>query len=109
MLGEMGSRLESPKATQMIEKAAEAVSWLPELERICVQMNPEETDSDRLWRASMRTAQFPTLLLQSAVRLTKEPPKGLPANVLGSTKCDDPIAHDRLVFSASSQDSLPGW
>ena len=124
----MSAKLESislgqgqgPKAARMIDKAREAggwvllcnchlsISWLPELERICEQMNPEETDNNyRLWLTSMPTKQFPALLLQNGVKMTNEPPKGLRANVLGSMmKCDDrllsdcekPEAYARLVF-----------
>ncbi|CAL1134578.1 unnamed protein product [Cladocopium goreaui] len=124
----MGAKLESislgqgqgPKAAKMIEKARESggwvllcnchlsISWLPELERICEQMNPDDTDNNyRLWLTSMPTKQFPALLLQNGVKMTNEPPKGLRANVLGSMmKCDDrmlsdcekPEAYARLVF-----------
>jgi len=124
----MSNKLESislgqgqgPKAARMIERAREtggwvllcnchlSVSWLPELERICEQMNPEETDNSyRLWLTSMPTKQFPPLLLQNGVKMTNEPPKGLRANVLGSMmKCDDrmlsdckqPEAYARLVY-----------
>ncbi|CAE8610871.1 unnamed protein product [Polarella glacialis] len=124
----MGARLESislgqgqgPKATRLMEKARESggwvllcnchlsVSWLPELERICEQMNPEETDNMyRLWLTSMPTTAFPAILLQNGVKMTNEPPKGLRANVLGSMgKCDDKLLSDcekpeqyaRLVF-----------
>lgn len=124
----MGSKLESislgqgqgPKAARLIDKAKESggwvllsnchlsVSWLPELERICEQMNPEEVDNAfRLWLTSMPSNQFPALLLQNGIKMTMEPPKGLRANVLGSMmKCDDrmlqdcvqPEAYMRLVF-----------
>jgi len=124
----MGQKLESislgqgqgPKAARMIEKARESggwvllcnchlsVSWLPELERICEQMNPEETDNNfRLWLTSMPTGQFPALLLQNGVKMTNEPPKGLRANVLGSmmkmddrmlADCEKPEAYARLAF-----------
>lgn len=124
----MSAKLESislgqgqgPKAAAMIENARGnggwvllcnchlSVSWLPDLERICEQMNPEETDeSFRLWLTSMPTKAFPPLLLQNGVKMTNEPPKGLRANVMGSMmKCDDrmladctkPQAYARLVF-----------
>jgi len=108
------------RASRMIQRAREtgawvllcnchlSISWLPDLERICEQMNPEETDNNfRLWLTSMPTKAFPTLLLQNGVKMTNEPPKGLRANVIGSmTKCDDRILNDcekpeafaRLVF-----------
>eukprot|EP00929_Paragymnodinium_shiwhaense_P087545 TRINITY_DN476_c0_g3_i1.p1 TRINITY_DN476_c0_g3~~TRINITY_DN476_c0_g3_i1.p1 ORF type:complete len:2301 (-),score=755.59 TRINITY_DN476_c0_g3_i1:246-6980(-) len=125
----MGSKLESislgqgqgPKAARMIDQARQtggwvllcnchlSISWLPSLEVICEQMNPEETDNAfRLWLTSMPTPAFPPLLLQNGVKMTNEPPKGLRANVLGSmAKCDDrmlqdcekPEAYMKLVFA----------
>jgi len=111
---------QGPKALKLIEQAREtggwvllcnchlSISWLPDLETICEQMNPEETDNNyRLWLTSMPTKHFPPLLLQNGVKMTNEPPKGLRANVLGSmlkcddrmlTDCDKPEAYSRLVF-----------
>ena len=77
---------QGPKAARLIENAKVnggwvllcnchlSVSWLPELERICEQMNPDLTDNNyRLWLTSMPTAAFPTLLLQRGAiqRFTK--------------------------------------
>jgi len=112
---------QGPKATRLIDRAREtggwvllcnchlSISWLPELERICEQMNPEEThNSFRLWLTSMPTPQFPPLLLQNGMKMTNEPPKGLRANVLGSmakfddrmlADCNKPEAYGRLVFA----------
>merc|ERR1719281_966002 len=99
---------QGPKASRMIDSARAnggwvllcnchlSISWLPELERICEQINPEETHNDyRLWLTSMPTKQFPALLLQNGVKMTNEPPKGLRANVLGSlSKVDDRLLND---------------
>merc|ERR1719305_1108393 len=112
---------QGPKAQRMIDAARQnggwvllanchlSISWLPTLEVICEQMNPEETDVNyRLWLTSMPTKQFPALLLQNGVKMTNEPPKGLRANVIGSmAKADDQMLEDcanvvgfkRLFFS----------
>lgn len=57
-------------------------SWMPNLEAIVESFNPEKISVDfRLWLTSMPVKFFPVLVLQSAVKLTKEPPKGLRANL----------------------------
>merc|ERR1719375_2387579 len=111
---------QGPKASRLIDNARHSggwvllcnchlsISWLPELERICEQMNPDETDNAyRLWLTSMPTNQFPPLLLQNGVKMTNEPPKGLRANLLGSyakldsktlDDCKKPDIFKRLLF-----------
>ncbi|CAJ1027078.1 Dynein heavy chain, N-terminal region 2/Hydrolytic ATP binding site of dynein motor region/AAA domain (dynein-related subfamily)/Dynein heavy chain AAA lid domain/P-loop containing dynein motor region/AAA+ lid domain/P-loop containing dynein motor region D4/Microtubule-binding stalk of dynein motor/ATP-binding dynein motor region/Dynein heavy chain region D6 P-loop domain/Dynein heavy chain C-terminal domain containing protein, putative [Leishmania lindenbergi] len=57
-------------------------SWMPSLERILEELTHREVQRDfRLWLTTMPVASFPVLLLQSGVKVVKEPPQGLKANM----------------------------
>lgn len=86
-----------------------AVSWLSKLERIQESQVESETHSEyRLWLTSMPTKAFPVSILQSGIKMTNEPPKGLKAN-LGRTfneikekdyeSCEKPVEYKKLLFS----------
>ncbi|KPA86847.1 putative dynein heavy chain [Leptomonas pyrrhocoris] len=57
-------------------------SWMPSLERILEDLTRRDVQRDfRLWLTTMPVASFPVLLLQSGVKVVKEPPQGLKANM----------------------------
>lgn len=64
---------------------------MTELERLVEEMDLEKTDRNfRLWLTSMPSDKFPVAVLQTGIKMTNEPPKGLRANLRGSfTRMDD--------------------
>ena len=89
---------------------------MPTLDKLVDDINPEEANEDfRLWLTSKPFPLFPMAILQIAVKMTKEPPKGVRANLKGTfTKLTDdginktstPETFRRLLFGLSFYHAL---
>ncbi|CAG5101569.1 Similar to DNAH7: Dynein heavy chain 7, partial [Cotesia congregata] len=60
-----------------------AGSWMPQLEKIYEEFDSTNTSVNfRLWLTSYPTPKFPISILENAIKMTNEPPKGLQQNLM---------------------------
>jgi dynein heavy chain len=112
---------QGPKAEKLVTLAREngdwvclqnchlAASWMNALESLQENQQPEKMDPDyRLWLTSMPTSTFPVPVLQSGVKMTNEPPKGLKFNMKNNFAqiteeqyecCAKPLPFKKLLFA----------
>jgi len=110
---------QGPKAERMIREYSQkggwvllqnchlATSWMPELEKLCEELNDSMHREFRLWLTSMPTPSFPISVLQNGIKMTLEPPTGLRANLMRTyntiddkdlNDCKKPEAYKKLLF-----------
>eukprot|EP01063_Lacrimia_lanifica_P030850 TRINITY_DN4987_c0_g2_i1.p1 TRINITY_DN4987_c0_g2~~TRINITY_DN4987_c0_g2_i1.p1 ORF type:complete len:2545 (+),score=1014.20 TRINITY_DN4987_c0_g2_i1:819-7637(+) len=85
-------------------------SWMPTLDRLCEELTTKDVHPDfRLWLTSRPEKSFPVSILQSGIKITKEPPQGLKANLRDSfsgalseelwASCQNERPWKRLLFA----------
>lgn len=95
----------------MLQNCHLSISWMPVLEQICEGFDPTKIHPEfRLWLTSMPSESFPTAILQNGVKITKEPPKGLRANLKSTyikldndkvNRTNKPREFQKLLFGLS--------
>lgn len=91
-----------------------AKSWMPAMESIVkaftdtTQKRAPNHPDFRLWLSSMPTVGFPTSVLQSAVKVTNEPPAGLRANLKRSIESIEPDFYEKHQLGVLWRRSIMG-
>ena len=61
-----------------------APSFMPTLDALIEEVKPSEESSFRIWMTTEPSDKFPVTIVQNAVKLTSEPPKGIQQNMIKS-------------------------
>lgn len=84
-----------------------APSFMPTLDGLIEEIVTDPTSAFRIWLTTMSSDQFPVTIVQNAIKITAEPPKGLRNNIGGSFRQiedadldnnNKPIAFRRLLW-----------
>jgi dynein heavy chain len=115
---------QAPKATKLIQEGLKngtwvflanchlSISYMPVLDKLIEGIPNEKPHPDfRLWLSSSPHPSFPISILQSGLKMTTEPPKGLKANLTrlfntivsenSFNRCSKPESYKPLLFSLS--------
>ncbi|EAR99019.2 dynein heavy chain 7, axonemal protein (macronuclear) [Tetrahymena thermophila SB210] len=90
-----------------------AISWLPRLEEIVedislnLKKDYQKFNPDfRLWLTSMPTEKFPSYLVQDSIKITKDPPRGIKANIQQLYENQTGTKDDRKYYESVEK---PEW
>jgi len=90
-----------------------AVSWLGRMEQnleVAAGKPDDIHEEFRLWLTSMPSEKFPIPVLQSGIKITNEPPKGMKANLKRTfldmkeeefESCSKPTVYKKFIFAVS--------
>ncbi|KAK3546101.1 hypothetical protein QTP70_022875 [Hemibagrus guttatus] len=112
---------QAPIATRMIKEGVKnghwvflanchlSLSWMPQLDKLVEQLQVEDPHPDfRLWLSSSPHPEFPIAILQTGIKMTTEPPKGVKSNMKRLyqlvtesqfSRCTRPIVYRKLLFA----------
>ncbi|XP_037928394.1 dynein heavy chain 2, axonemal [Teleopsis dalmanni] len=86
-----------------------SLSWMPTLDKIIATMQSMKIHKRfRLWLSSSPNPEFPISILQTSIKMTTEPPRGIKANMkrlyntlsdVNLEQCNDPSKYKKLIFS----------
>ncbi|CAN9505279.1 unnamed protein product [Ophioblennius macclurei] len=86
-----------------------SLAWMPDLDILIKQLQMQECHPNfRLWLSSSPHPDFPITILQSSIKMTTEPPKGVKANMRRLyrlvtekqfSRCSKPAVYRKLLFS----------